>query len=477
MPRSPGHSDAKRKKWRCPRCRRRYRVLADFEPELCPECIGRQEPPPATPDERKIRFERADPLVELLSQLTGHRFAQQTLVRSAIGVAVIIAAVVPILVLRRSDKSVNAKQDAAPAVGAEGGFRAPVVAPAVHRDRLAASQDVVPIRPVSQPAIDVRSYNFHEVPTGPRQDPDLITIRAWLKEHLDDRDWDEVKWWPAKSVDDDLVTYAGLVKSDRVARLKYRLKAPSETEVLHDDLFVFRDKEVRPVPDGENRWWDEWGGWTGLIMQGGRRLLPDDGEQIAKLGGAIKPLPSLANNKATRIPARRTLSDKAKKDAERLGKSSLPRRGRRALANQSNKAKPAGQWWANLSDEADVDRVREWLKDNVSDWEEIKWWKPRDFLEYHSSTNAQHSVLVPVQFRGSGLRFAAPAPRPDRVTKEHVCRIRIRVKDHEKGPKIVDRLFLIDNETVEPILDPNHKRHEWKYFPDSAGVKPEAAKL
>jgi hypothetical protein len=30
--------------------------------------------------------------------------------------------------------------------------------------------------------------------------------------------------------------------------------------------------------------------------------------------------------------------------------------------------------------------------------------------------------------------------------------------------------------SVEPIDDPQHKRREWKYFPDSAGEKPDAAK-
>jgi len=332
-------------------------------------------------------------------------------------------------------------------------------------------------RPASPPAVDLHSYNFHGVQAGPGPDQDLTAVRIWLKEHQDDPHWEEVKWWSAKPADDDLVTYAGLVKSDRVARLKYRLKDPLGAEVLRDNLFVFRDKEVRPVPDGENRWWDEWGGWTGLIIQGGRRMLPDDGEQIAKLGGAIKPLPSLANNKSTRPPQRRTSSDKSKKDAERFGKATLTARARRSLANQSSQAKSPGQWWAKLSDEADVDRVREWLKDNVSEWEEVKWWMPRDFLEYRWSMNPQHSVVVPVEARGSGLRFVAPRPRPDRVTKEHVCRIRIRVKDPEKGPKIEDRLFLIDKEKVEPILDPGHKRHEWKYFPDSEGAKAEAAKL
>ena len=91
---------------------------------------------------------------------------------------------------------------------------------------------------------------------------------AWLTGRLDGRKWDVVKWWPSKSVDGDLVTYGGLVKTDRVARLKYRVADEQGGPALRDDIFVFRESKVRAVPRGDNWWWHEWGGWTGLIIQG-----------------------------------------------------------------------------------------------------------------------------------------------------------------------------------------------------------------
>jgi hypothetical protein len=63
---------------------------------------------------------------------------------------------------------------------------------------------------------------------------------------------------------------------------------------------------------------------------------------------------------------------------------------------------------------------------------------------------------------------------PDRHTPERVCRIKVRVDQPNKPPKIEDRLFVIASSQVEPIDDPQHKRREWKYFPEAAGEKPTA---
>jgi hypothetical protein len=112
----------------------------------------------------------------------------------------------------------------------------------------------------------------------------------------------------------------------------------------------------------------------------------------------------------------------------------------------------------------------------VPDSEEIRWWKPRDFIEYHWSTNPRRSSIALVDPASNPFRFAGGGGmRADRVTRERVCRIKIRVKQSSKSPKVEDRLFRVDQGKVEEILDPDHKRHEWKYFPDSLGAKPKSA--
>jgi hypothetical protein len=480
---------AKRKKWRCPSCRRRYRIPVDHDPAMCPECSEHGPPSPATVEKSKILIEPPDPLVELLSRLTGRRFSDDSLVAAALAVVAIIAlSVIPIVVNqpisaverqglavaeRRPRDVFDLLKTPAAKIPATKPRRDVVVSKAPTPDGLARGgpQSAPASAP---PAAAVRPDSPKEHGERSPEDGDLSAVRAWLKQTLDDSNWEEVKWWPSKPVDDDLITIAGLLKADRVARLKYRVADEHGTQVLRDEVFVFRDNKVRAVPGGDNWWWDVWGGWTGLIIQGSRRLLPDANEQTARIGGAMKLPANTASGKTAN--ARSKPAGLSPRQGERVGKTGPTPRARQASAKRTKGRKPAEPWWAKFADEADVDLVRTWLKDNVPDSEEIRWWKPRDFIEYHWSTNPRRSSIALVDPASNPFRFAGGGGmRADRVTRERVCRIKIRVKQSSKSPKVEDRLFRVDQGKVEEILDPDHKRHEWKYFPDSLGAKPKSA--
>jgi hypothetical protein len=430
---------------------------------------------------KKILLEQPDPFVEFLSRFTGHRFSHGRLVTSAIAVASVIAVSVitalSIVEFAREDPlSAVEHQDVAKAkpVTPDPG---PLLTAPAKTFPATQPQPAANLDPPIAAVVAVRPGKPQEHGEQPHTDGDLIAVRAWLKENQDDPNWEEIKWWPSKPVDDDLVTYAGLLKSDRVARLKYRITDQDGTRVLRDDVFVFRENRVRAVPGGDNLWWDEWGGWTGLILQGGRRLLPDgEHEQIPSIASATKLLPSAASGKPVNAQPNRPSSDLLGRQRERIGKTASASRARQSRANRTKGRKPVEPWWAKIDDDADLDQVRAWLKDNLPDWEEIRWWKPLDFVEYRWSTNPPRSAVVLVDWAGNPSRFVRTRGLPpDSVAREHVCRVKIRVKEASKNAKVEDRLFLLDNGKVEPLLDPGHKRHEWKYFPDAAGAKPKPA--
>jgi hypothetical protein len=470
-----------RKKWRCPSCRRRYRVLIDHDPKSCPECEANPPSSAETEKSTKVLLEPDDTLIEILSRFTGHRFSQRTLIRVAVVVACLIATSAVFLAFVQYERDVPEVQPT-PLVAAEVHRWTPEVrlSPVVPLPpgtaKPASGNGAAPSTPqaaelASNSAAKTSVIEGNATAQPPAVGADLVAVRNWLKSQRDAADWEEIKWWPSKPVDDDLVKYAGLLKTDRVARLKYRATAENGKQVVLDDVFVFRDNKVRAVPAGENWWWAEWGGWTGLIIQGSRRLLPDENEKIPSIADAAKSSSKGAAEKSGTSQPTPHLSDKP----QRVGRKDSSSRSRKALAMRT-KGKAPAPWWAKFENEADLDQVRRWLKDNVGEWEEVRWWKARDFIAYDWSTGSQRSVVVLMDDIGRRPVFQGSIGRgPDSITREHVCRIKFRIKPQKKDAKVEDRLFRVDKNTVEPIRDPEHKRHEWHYFPDSHGLKPEAA--
>jgi hypothetical protein len=480
-----------RKKWRCPLCRRRFRVLADHFPEVCPDCRHHLPQPPEQDEKSKILIEPTDPFVEFISRLTGHRFSPARLIRSAIVVAIMIAAVVIGFAIIHPFWSVKGQ----------------LVAPA-NRDDLAADElltrfattvsskmlepESTPIggsvprdhtrrdfgsAPHNAPVISVSLDDPHTKNDPGPNDQDLLAARAWIRSNQDQAVWQELRWWPATVVDDDLVAIAGLQKSDRVARLKYGLKNEHGTQIVRDDIFVYRDNKVRAVPRGDNWWWDEWGGWTGLIIQGARRLLPDgDDVKIPRLASVMKSPTNMSLGKASEPNSMRPTKGVAGRPLARAAKKDRGTRAQRLSVGRLKKKGGNSPWWTKYADEADADLIRTWLNDNLQDCEEVRWWKPRDLIAYGWSRNPRREAVLPLEDRSKRFQFlVAGGMPPDRTTREHVVRIKIRVNSQTKNAKIEDRLFVVDKGRVEPIIDPDHKRHEWKYFPDAAGAKPLAA--
>jgi hypothetical protein len=151
--------------------------------------------------------------------------------------------------------------------------------------------------------------------------------------------------------------------------------------------------------------------------------------------------------------------------------------GRHSTALNAKRHKREPAWWAKYSDEADVDLVRDWLKDNQPGGQELRWWKPKDFYVFGWSRSPHRAAVVPVdQFtrRFFGIYATGGLP-PDRRTRERVCRFKFRDQAGTKEGKVEDRLFLVANGRAEPIRDPERKRREWRYFPESAGGQPDSA--
>jgi hypothetical protein len=496
IPRSAPHTKQKnagqavqRKKWRCPSCRHRFRVPIGCDPELCPECGERRSSAPAAVKKPKILIERVDPFLEFLSSLTGRRFSSVRLIRRSIQVAIVIAVFIigfailePFFSAERQTpaEADQHEKDASELLGTnpravQGALpKREDIEPVGSNSQIGAARVPQSLPPIAPPVIARRNLP-KTYGAQPGEDRDLIAVRAWLKENQDRRGWEETKWWPSKAVDGDLVTYAGLMTSDRVARLQYRMRDEEGAAAVRDDIFVFRENKVRVVPRGDNWWWDEWGGWTRLIIQGARRLLPaNELEQLARIEGGTKSLPTAPTGKSGNSKPGQSSSDLSRRQGGRLAKTNRTTRARQLAAARLKKRGPPSPWWAKYADEADVDLIRTWLADNVTDWEEVRWWKPRDFMLYRSPTNPQRSMVVPIDDPSKRFGYVAGGGLPaDRVTREHVCRIKIRVNKQTKEAKIEDRLFQVANGKVEPILDPQRKRHEWRYFPETAGARPQ----
>jgi hypothetical protein len=234
---------------------------------------------------------------------------------------------------------------------------------------------------------------------------------------------------------------------------------------VHDDTFVIRDNTARAVPAGDNWWWDEVGGWTQSIIRGARRLLPDAGDEktpplVDAKKNPLAPLP-------TKLVEHHPQPPKAKSQ-----KNPLARGGQANGLHANRRARP---WWAKYNDKADLELVRDWIRENLPEGHEIRWWKPRDLIAFGWSRVPSRSAVLSVEDSPRHVFFLRARGRlPDQHAPERVCRIKVRVDQPNKPPKVEDRLFVIASRQVEPIIDPQHKRREWKYFPEAAGEKPNA---
>jgi hypothetical protein len=102
-------------------------------------------------------------------------------------------------------------------------------------------------------------------------DPDRDAVRDWLHANYHDPHPREIRWWPARTLDElyrrqlmaakdaaedsgdddpQLRDYVEQLQHDgpeRVCRLKFRTKNEVGAQIPHDDLFVLRSGRVRPV--------------------------------------------------------------------------------------------------------------------------------------------------------------------------------------------------------------------------------------
>jgi len=83
----------------------------------------------------------------------------------------------------------------------------------------------------------------------PHTDPDLVAVRAWLKENLNVPEWEEIRWWPRhdmskwyrdSSPDIDW-SKAPPAEPIFLCRLKYRSKNEQGATVLFDDTFEIKN--------------------------------------------------------------------------------------------------------------------------------------------------------------------------------------------------------------------------------------------
>jgi hypothetical protein len=102
-------------------------------------------------------------------------------------------------------------------------------------------------------------------------DADRHAVREWLRSNYHDPNPREIRWWPARTLDElyrrqltaakdavedsedddpQLRDYVEQLQHDgpeRVCRLKFRTKNEVGAQIPHDDLFVQRGGRVRPV--------------------------------------------------------------------------------------------------------------------------------------------------------------------------------------------------------------------------------------
>jgi hypothetical protein len=98
-------------------------------------------------------------------------------------------------------------------------------------------------------------------------DPDRDALREWLHAKFDDPHLREIRWWPARTLDElyrrqliaakeaaaddsELRDYADQLEHNgpqRVCRLKFRTKSEAGAQTPHDDLFVLHGSRIRAV--------------------------------------------------------------------------------------------------------------------------------------------------------------------------------------------------------------------------------------
>ena len=67
-------------------------------------------------------------------------------------------------------------------------------------------------------------------------DPDKAAVEEWLRMNLDDPNWTEVRWWPAKEI---IKQQVGKIPA-RVCRLRFRSKNPLGAMMLWDEIFIIQ---------------------------------------------------------------------------------------------------------------------------------------------------------------------------------------------------------------------------------------------
>ncbi|HEV3298535.1 MAG TPA: hypothetical protein VG055_02800 [Planctomycetaceae bacterium] len=118
---------------------------------------------------------------------------------------------------------------------------------------------------------DLPAEGLPVVATDVAPDSDRHAVREWLRSNDHDPHPREIRWWPARTLDElyrrqltaakdavedsedddpQLRDYVEQLEHDgpeRVCRLKFRSKNEVGAQISHDDLFVLRGGRVRPV--------------------------------------------------------------------------------------------------------------------------------------------------------------------------------------------------------------------------------------
>ncbi|HET6327266.1 MAG TPA: hypothetical protein VFG04_21470 [Planctomycetaceae bacterium] len=103
-------------------------------------------------------------------------------------------------------------------------------------------------------------------------DSDRDVVRGWIRTNYADPHPREVRWWPARTLDEfyrrqlaaakevaeddpDFSDFVEQLEHDgpsRASRMKYRTRNKVGAQISHDDLFIFRGSRVRPVRGGSS---------------------------------------------------------------------------------------------------------------------------------------------------------------------------------------------------------------------------------